>query len=193
MLTNTPTDPFGPAEEPEAFTAAPGGDPFGHAAGMSPAEPEVDNDEAEAQPGHEHNGRALAAILREAGKPFDRAAAKTAAARAASMRRWDQKLDPATSVEAARLRAPCARWNDLDALALRRAGVWIMHADGFGFGVTEAEAEAIDSRDPARIPAAAREIVARLAATVGEQFGGPEADGLLVGRAGLIDGLPPID
>ena len=142
---------------------------------------------------HSHNGRALAAILRETGRPFDRAAAETAAERARTMRHWNQKLDPAASVEAARLRAPADNWNDLDALALRRAGVWIMWVDGLGFGVTSAEAEALDSRDPTRIPAAARQVVARLAETVGEQFGGPEADGLLITRAGLIDGLPPVE
>ena len=136
---------------------------------------------------------AAAEILRETSKPFDRAAAEAAAERAANLRRRDQKLDPSISVEAARLRAPSGRWSDLDALALRRAGVWIMWADGFGFGVTAAEAEALDSRDPDRIPAAARQIVARLAETVGETFGGPDADALLITRAGLIDRLPPID
>lgn len=38
MLENTPPDPFATITKPEAFDAAPGRDPFGPVAGMSPVE-----------------------------------------------------------------------------------------------------------------------------------------------------------
>ncbi|WP_417244279.1 hypothetical protein [Celeribacter sp.] len=78
-----------------------------------------------------------------------------------------------------------AQWSELDQLSLTRACVWITHADGYGVGITNAEATILSSRSPEAIPRIARRIVRRLS----EVITTPEADGQVVSRSDALHGI----
>ncbi|WP_411351209.1 hypothetical protein PNH50_12370 [Leisingera aquaemixtae] len=80
-----------------------------------------------------------------------------------------------------------AHWSDLDHDALNRAITWVVQADGFGVGITEPEAAALASRNPAIIPLTARRIVRRLA----EIVPAPEADAIAVIGSKALSGILP--
>lgn len=80
-----------------------------------------------------------------------------------------------------------AHWSELDHLALTRAAIWVAHADGYGLGITKAEATALTSRDPEAVRGTARRIVRRLSEIVAP----PEADGQAVSGSEALSGIMP--
>ena len=116
---------------------------------------------------HRFNQRALVALNRELRGQLDRGAA------------WlkTSRRDP----DAEALDWACTKWPDLDQLAFRRSVAAVVHAAGFGFGVESGETDDLESREPARIAAAARRVTARMRKLVGAN----EADGRLLVQSGL--------
>lgn len=134
-------------------------------------------------PDHRFNRRAYFSLKREMRGQLDREAARKRMQAAVDAAGWqggvarpsEERLDQEAESYG------CTAWSDFDLLAFRRAQAAIVHADAFGFGVSAEEADALDSRDPARVAATAREITKNLRKLAGAN----EADGRLLVASAL--------
>ncbi|MBE3637212.1 hypothetical protein [Mangrovicoccus algicola] len=169
-----PADPFGAIithnDEPSPV--------INHSSASAGEQPEQDS---------RHNADALEHLRREIiAQPFRESERHCELAVLNAQRK---PLSPAINIPE-RLRsdqasAASAAWGELDKLALIRAASWIVHADGYGIGITIGELDGIASRTPERIASTARQIVRRLS----EIVTAPEADAMAISGSQALAGI----
>lgn len=157
------------------------GDPFEAAAAAAAAEGGAVEDCQDSR----YNSAAINALQREtSGRMLNSTLEKLTREAKQEAERTRGRVDMNAVERAARKSLPSnPHWSDLDELALRRCAAWIIHADGYGAGVTEAEARELACRNPDRVAAGARAITRRLSELMASP---PEIDGALVGAHPLL-------
>lgn len=144
---------------------------------------------AKAGAGRQRNAAALGHLRREiiAG-PFDEAEQRARLVAMNGQRKlFEPEIDISESLRDGQASAASAEWDDLDKLAMTRAAVWIVQADGFGVSISSSEHAEIASRDPERIAISARKIVRRLSETVAA----PDADATVVSGSDALAEIMP--